>query len=122
YPVMLITTFNVADLAGKMLPVGELMAKEGGNLLLALAGLRLLFIPVFVACAFGPQAMRSEVVMTVLTFALGISSGWVATVAMVTGPTRVAVHEQESAGHLMVVCLVLGLTAGALSGWLWLLG
>jgi equilibrative nucleoside transporter 1/2/3 len=40
---------------------------------------------------------------------------------MMLAPKRVDPHEAETAGTIMVLFLVTGLAAGALSGWLWLL-
>ena len=42
-------------------------------------------------------------------------------VLMMLAPKRVDPHEAETAGTIMVLFLVSGLAAGAISGWLWLL-
>lgn len=56
-----------------------------------------------------------------MTAALGWSSGYLATAAMVAAPLRVTPSEQEQAGTVMVFFLIGGLGVGALFGWVWLL-
>jgi equilibrative nucleoside transporter 1/2/3 len=63
----------------------------------------------------------SEVPCVALTLALGLTNGWYSSAAMMAGPKAVAAHEAETCGTVMVFFLLLGLTVGALCGWLWLL-
>jgi len=124
YPILLITTYNLADLLGKSTPPGDRFMLDGaGNahLLMGCVASRFLFIPLFALCTMGPKVLRSELVVVTLTLALGLSSGWLTTVCMVTAPTRVNAHEEQLTGNLMVFFLIFGLTTGALCGWLWLL-
>eukprot|EP00850_Spirogloea_muscicola_P002074 SM000008S22163 [mRNA] locus=s8:166887:168596:- [translate_table: standard] len=119
YPVLLIALFNVCDLAGKVMPWAE---RVQGNV--ALVGgpvLRLLFYPAFYSCLHGPQLLRGEVPIVVLTACLGLTNGFFTSALMMVGPKRVKSYEAESAAILLVLCLVLGLTIGALSGVLWVL-
>jgi equilibrative nucleoside transporter 1/2/3 len=121
YPILLMATFNAADVVGKFMPTHPRLREDGPTLLRAVS-LRACFIPVFGACALGSnESLRSEGVIVTLTAALGLSSGYLATAAMVAAPKRVTQSEQEPAGTIMVFWLIGGLSVGALCGWLWLL-
>ena len=121
YPILLMATFNAADVVGKFIPTHPRLREDSRTLLRAVS-LRAFFIPVFGTCALGPnKGLRSEGVIVTLTAALGLSSGYLATAAMVAAPMRVTLIEQEPAGTIMVFWLIGGLSVGALCGWLWLL-
>ena len=83
YPVLLITAFNLADVAGKVLPVQERFALQNRYLILNLCLARLLFLPAFYIAAgqgLGPS------VMSVLTLALGLSNGYLTAISMMVAP------------------------------------
>ncbi len=83
YPILLITAFNIADAAGKILPVQAQFAMQNRSLILNLCLARLLFLPAFYVAAsqgFGPS------VMALLTLALGLSNGYLTAVAMMLAP------------------------------------
>ncbi|GAQ77565.1 Nucleoside transporter family protein [Klebsormidium nitens] len=119
YPVLLITAYNLGDLAGKMAPLVFVLRND--TVIVASVLLRVLFFPAFFVCVWGPAAMRSEWIVFSLTLALGVTNGYFTSVLMMLAPKRVDPHEAETAGTIMVLFLVTGLAAGAISGWLWLL-
>jgi equilibrative nucleoside transporter 1/2/3 len=125
YPVVLIATFDLADVVGKMAPgwFPHLAVRLTPTRLVGLSTARLLFIPAFLMVTkHGPAALsRPEAPCVVLTLALGLTNGWYSSVAMMQGPKMVAAHEAETCGTVMVFFLLIGLAVGALCGWLWLL-
>lgn len=126
YPLMLLATFDLADMAGKMAPgwLPGLTTWMTPGRLVGLSTTRLLFIPAFLMTTkYGPQALyeNGEVPCVVLTIALGLTNGYYSSVAMMAGPKAVAAREAETCGTVMVFFLLVGLTTGAICGWLWLL-
>lgn len=76
YPLMLMTLFNICDLAGKNVPLPRLAEAAGSmrrqGVLLGLCIARVVFLPAFlVAVRLGAPAA----VVAVLCVALGISNG-----------------------------------------------
>ena len=89
YPILLITAFNIADAAGKIMPVQAQFAMQNRHLILNLCLARLLFLPAFYVAAsqgFGPS------VMSLLTLALGLSNGYLTAVAMMVAPQGLQVR------------------------------
>ncbi|DBA79274.1 TPA: hypothetical protein ACH3X2_007822 [Trebouxia sp. C0005] len=89
YPILLITAFNVADAAGKILPVQAQFAMQNRGLILNLCLARLLFLPAFYVAAsqgFGPT------VMALLTLALSLTNGYLTAVAMMVAPQGLEVE------------------------------
>lgn len=89
YPILLITAFNIADAAGKILPVQAQFAMQNRRLILSLCLARLLFLPAFYVAAsqgFGPF------VMALLTLALGLTNGYLTAVAMMVAPQGLEVR------------------------------
>mmetsp|Transcript_1194 Transcript_1194/g.4218 ORF Transcript_1194/g.4218 Transcript_1194/m.4218 type:complete len:277 (-) Transcript_1194:1008-1838(-) len=120
YPVLLITTFNVFDFLGKLLPGIPMLVIKSIRALWILTLLRLLFIPAFVLVSEG--IIKSEAYAFILIALLGTTNGYVSSIVFMAAPNSVDDHEKESAGQQMVFFLMAGLVAGAFSGWLWLLG
>lgn len=122
YPVLLIAAYNTADMLGKAAPgsMPSFVVLEARSLLVTSAA-RIGFVPAFWLCVSGPPAMRGEVVVFILTIALGGTNGYVSSSSFVSAPLCVESHEAETAGILMVAFLLSGLTVGALCGWLWVL-
>lgn len=89
YPILLITAFNIADAAGKILPVQAQFAMQNRSLILNLCLARLLFLPAFYVAAsqgYGPT------VMALLTLALGLTNGYLTAVAMMVAPQGLEVR------------------------------
>lgn len=136
-PVTLIACFNLADLVGKSLPPDlppidtDLPAPRSGSLTwrslasrisglgaLKLSVSRLAFVPLFWAAT---TAGSGVLVLAGLTFLLGVSNGYLSSLAMMRAPHGLDPTSAEGAGTMMVFFLLTGLTLGAFSGWLWLL-
>ncbi|DBB06968.1 TPA: hypothetical protein ACH3X3_009618 [Trebouxia sp. C0006] len=118
YPILLITAFNIADAAGKILPVQAQFAMQNRRLILSLCLARLLFLPAFYVAAsqgFGPF------VMALLTLALGLTNGYLTAVAMMVAPQGLEGQQAHMAGNIMAFFLVFGCSLGAAAGFLWLL-
>ncbi|XAR66888.1 hypothetical protein NMG60_11013259 [Bertholletia excelsa] len=119
YPVMLITTYNVSDLIGKSLTAAYVM-KSIGKATWACVG-RLLFYPLFTVCLHGPHWLKMEVPMVFLTFALGLTNGYLTSVIMILAPKTVPASEAEVSAVVMAVFLGMGLVAGSVLGWFWII-
>ncbi|GAB2300325.1 hypothetical protein Dimus_034361 [Dionaea muscipula] len=118
YPILLITIYNVSDLAGKTsaafyIPTNIRRATWA-------CPARLSFYPLFTACLHGPKWLKTEVPMVLLTFMLGISNGYVTSVLMILTPKSVPAEEAETAAVVMAIFLGLGLVGGSVFGWLWI--
>ncbi|KZV27446.1 equilibrative nucleotide transporter 8 [Dorcoceras hygrometricum] len=119
YPVMLIATYNLSDFVGKSLTGIYVM----GGISKATWGcmLRILFYPLFIACFRGPEWLRTEAPVVVLTVMLGLTNGYLTSVIMILTPKVVSPQESEVAAIVMSVMLGLGLAAGSVMGWFWII-
>ncbi|KAI8465416.1 MAG: hypothetical protein J3K34DRAFT_473490 [Monoraphidium minutum] len=116
YPLILMTTFNFADLIGKNLP----LAKDPRHpALLAWSAGRALFLPAFLlATHLGAPAAA----MGALTLALGVSNGYLTAQVMTSAHDAAgSAAAADMLENVMVFCMVAGLLAGALLGWCWVL-
>ncbi|CAA6664196.1 unnamed protein product [Spirodela intermedia] len=96
YSVILIAAYNVFDLVGK-----------------------LLFFPLFLICMHGPEFLRTEIPVAVLTCLLGLTNGYLTSVLMILAPKSVPIQHAETAGIAIVLFLVLGLACGSVITWFW---
>lgn len=119
YPVMLIAVYNVSDFVGKSL-TGIYVLESIGKATWGCIG-RILFYPMFSVCFRGPEWLRTEAPVVVLTLMLGLSNGYLTSVVMILAPKAVPQPEAEIAAIVMVVFLGLGLVAGSLVGWFWII-
>lgn len=117
YAVVLMTSYNVFDLIGKNLTT--LYIPESINFMIGGSVGRLLFIPLFAACLHGPRIFRTEVPVFLLTSLLGISNGYFTSCLFIVGPKTVPLAEAETAGIVITVSLVLGLSIGSTVSWFW---
>ncbi|KAK3436712.1 hypothetical protein EUGRSUZ_C01518 [Eucalyptus grandis] len=119
YPVLLITIYNVADLAGKSLTAIYVMK----SLKKATWGCisRLLFYPLFYVFLHGPDWLKTEGPMATLTFMLGLTNGYLTSVLMILTPKTVPASEAEFAAIMMVVFLGIGLVGGSIVSWFWII-
>lgn len=117
YPILLITGFNVFDLVGKSLTPVYLLE----NAKIAVGGCiaRLLFFPLFLGCLHGPKFFRTEIPVTILTCLLGLTNGYLTSVLMILAPRIVKLQHAETAGTVMVLFLIVGLAAGSVLAWFW---
>ncbi|KAF8069407.1 ETN8 [Scenedesmus sp. PABB004] len=121
YPILLITAFNVADLAGKNVPLFGLPLRAAARpgVLLAAAAARAAFVPAFLFA--GRNASSAVGIMTALTVCLGLTNGFMTALLLVAAHASVESDEAGLVEAVMVFALVLGLTLGAAAGFLWLL-
>ncbi|KAL3839818.1 hypothetical protein ACJIZ3_024409 [Penstemon smallii] len=119
YPIVLIATYNVSDFVGKSLTGVYLMK----GIVKATWGcvMRLLFYPLFIGCFRGPEWLRTEAPVVVLTVMLGLSNGYLTSVLMILAPKEVVESEAEVAAIVMALMLGMGLVAGSVIGWFWII-
>ncbi|CDP10423.1 unnamed protein product [Coffea canephora] len=119
YPIMLITLYNISDLVGKSFTAIFVVQGIGKVTWGCIA--RLLFYPLFSVCLHGPKWLKSEVPVALLTVMLGLTNGYLTSCIMILAPKAVAAPEAEIAAIVMVVFLGIGLVAGSVLGWFWLI-
>lgn len=119
YPILLIGTYNVADLLGKVVTSYSMM--ENQLLLIRCCFGRVLFFPVFYLVLYGPAFFRLEALVFLFTFLLGLSNGYVTSNLMIVAPKNVPLLESETAGIIMVLFLLGGLSCGSILGWVWVI-
>ncbi|KAG5559450.1 hypothetical protein RHGRI_009101 [Rhododendron griersonianum] len=119
YPVILITIYNVFDLVGKCLTAAYVLENVGKATWACMA--RLLFYPLFSVCLHGPSWMKNEVIVAFLTIALGLTNGYLTSVLMILTPKSVLDPEAEVSAVVMAVFLGMGLVAGSVLGWFWII-
>ncbi|XP_071742247.1 equilibrative nucleotide transporter 8-like [Rutidosis leptorrhynchoides] len=119
YPIMLITTYNIADFVGKSFTAIYVL-ESIGKATWGCAG-RLLLYPLFTACLHGPIWLKNEVFVVFLTIILGLTNGYLTSVIMIMAPKSVAPSEAEMAAVVMALFLGLGLVSGSVLGWFWII-
>ncbi|KAJ8644322.1 hypothetical protein MRB53_006070 [Persea americana] len=119
YSILLISGYNVFDLVGKSLTAIYLI--ENANTAVAACIARLLFYPLFLGCLHGPKFFRTEIPVTALTCLLGLTNGYFTSVLLILAPKSVALQHSETAGIVTVLFLVLGLAAGSVVSWFWVI-
>ncbi|KAF8378093.1 hypothetical protein HHK36_029429 [Tetracentron sinense] len=119
YPILLITGYNVFDLVGKSLTA--LCLLENAKIAIGASVARLLFYPLFLGCLHGPKFFRTEIPVTVLTCLLGLTNGYYTSVLMIMAPKIVQIQHAETAGIVIVLFLVIGLAAGSVVAWFWVI-
>jgi len=118
FGVVVIATFNVADLIGKAMPFSRIKALQleswSQTKLLKLSLSRVVFFPLIVLTAtpVDDPIIRSREVVCIFTFVLAISGGYTATLAMAAGSALCSEAEKEVAGNVMTLALLSGLTCG----------
>lgn len=119
YPIILIAGYNVFDLVGKCLTAVYLL--KNANIAVGGCIARLLFFPLFLGCLHGPKFFRTEIPVTILTCLLGLTNGYLTSVLMVLIPKIVKLQHAETAGIVSVLFLVIGLAAGSVIAWFWVI-
>ncbi|KAJ8568075.1 hypothetical protein K7X08_020797 [Anisodus acutangulus] len=119
YPILLITVYNVSDFVGKSFTAVYVL-KSTGKATWGCAA-RLLFYPLFTACLHGPKWLKSEVSIVFLTTMLGLTNGYLTSVIMILAPKSVPSSEAEIAAIVLAVSLGMGLVAGSVLGWFWII-
>ncbi|XP_059638041.1 equilibrative nucleotide transporter 8 [Cornus florida] len=119
YPIMLITMYNVSDFVGKSLTAIHVLKSVENAAWACIA--RLLFYLFFAACLHGPSWLKTEVPMAFLTILLGLTNGYLTSVIMILTPKSVPSSEAEMSAVVMALFLGMGLVAGSVLGWFWII-
>lgn len=119
YPIILIAGYNVFDLIGKMLT--PLYIVENAKAAIGASFGRLLFLPFFYGCLHGPDLLRTEIPVMILTCLLGLTNGYFTCVLMILAPKTVRLQHAETAGIVLVLYLIVGLAIGSILSWFWVL-
>jgi solute carrier family 29 (equilibrative nucleoside transporter), member 1/2/3 len=110
--------FNGGDLLGRVLSGITKLGVTVDNIL-PLALSRSIFIPLFLLCNVTdsalPHVFKSDAWPCTFMILFGISSGFLANVAMMVGPTLVSPRNAALAGNIMVLCLAVGLFGGSIA-------
>lgn len=117
-PVSCFLLFNVMDWAGRSLTAVCMWPGKDSILLPILAGLRVIFIPLFILCNVQPRnylpvLFYHDAWYIIFMIFFSFSNGYLASLYMCFGPKKVAQHEAETAGAIMAFFLSLGLALGA---------
>ncbi len=125
YPILLITLFNVADFVGKSSPMAKRFRMQSPNHLFILAMGRTVFYALYAFAAFGPAFIRHDPLgpfyVSAITCCLGFSNGFLTANCLMEAGRKANLADAEKTEMLMVWFLLLGLFAGALLGWIWLI-
>ncbi|TVU38437.1 hypothetical protein EJB05_11808 [Eragrostis curvula] len=118
YALVLMASFNVLDLIGRYIPLIEYIKLTSRKGLVIASVLRFLFVPAFYyTVRYGDQGW-----MIMLTSLLGLSNGYLTVCVLTEAPKGFKGPEQNALGNILVFFLLAGLFAGAMLGWLWLIG
>lgn len=116
-PVLLMFTFNMSDLIGKLLAV--IPYNWSRRQLILMSGLRVVLIPLLLLCA-APRnrpVIAGESAAFIFTIALGITNGLAGSLPMMLAPLKVPAVLREVTGNMMTLSYNVGLTAGSLIGY-----
>lgn len=113
-PVILMATFNGADLLGKIL--ASISYEWTRTQLVYFSIARILLIPLFLLCAIPRHApiLSSEIYPLLFSWLLGLTNGIVGSVPMIQAPSKVPEEHRELAGNIMTLSYTTGLTLGSL--------
>ncbi|XP_054987878.1 equilibrative nucleoside transporter 3 [Sorex araneus] len=118
-PLTTFLLYNVADLCGRQVTAWIQVPGPKSRLLPALVLLRTCLVPLLVFCNYQPRRhlhtvlFRSDVYPVVFTSLLGLSNGYLSTLALIYGPKIVPRELAEATGVVMSFYLCLGLVLGS---------
>ncbi|KAI5611549.1 equilibrative nucleoside transporter 1 [Silurus asotus] len=117
-PVFCFLMFNLMDWAGRSLTAKCTWPGKDSIILPCLVLVRVIFIPLFMLCNVFPRqklpvVFAHDAWYIVFMIVFSFSNGYLASLCMCFGPKKVAQHEAETAGSIMVFFLSLGLSLGA---------
>jgi len=122
-PVGCFLLFNIGDYLGRFL--AEMIqlpkpSKLGSWIVLGLSIARFAFLPLFLFCNVNPTQrnltsvmFESDVAYIMIMLMFSVSSGYLATICMMSGPQMVRGEEAGTAASLLVAMLGIGLGTGA---------
>uniref|UniRef100_UPI00358FB833 equilibrative nucleoside transporter 3 isoform X2 n=1 Tax=Myxine glutinosa TaxID=7769 RepID=UPI00358FB833 len=119
-PVCIFLLYNVADLVGRTVAGWVQWPSPHSHLLLALTLLRTVFIPLTLICHFDPRShltanlLSSDIFPILISSTLGLSNGYLGSLALAYGPKAVPPELTEATGVALMVFLACGLAAGSL--------
>ncbi|KAM9188544.1 equilibrative nucleoside transporter 3 [Mergus octosetaceus] len=118
-PLTSFLLYNFADWCGRQITAWIQAPGPNSKLLPALVLLRTIFLPLFILSNYQPRAHIRTVLFAhdaypvAFTALLGLSNGYLGTLAIVYGPKIVPKELAEAAGVVMTLYLVLGLALGS---------
>lgn len=113
--------FNLGDWIGKVIPLNPRLVIKERHFLALCSFLRFIYFPIFLlshVTGFGknyplPTPFSSDAAFYIIAITFGVTSGYLSTVAMMTGPTAVPdAKDRPKAATVMVFFLTVGLTLG----------
>ncbi|XP_069466831.1 equilibrative nucleoside transporter 3 isoform X2 [Ambystoma mexicanum] len=111
--------YNFADWCGRQVTAWIQIPGPNSKILPGLILLRTVFIPLFVYCNYQPRAhsdvvlFQSDAYPVVFISCVGLSNGYLGSLAMMYGPKVVPKELAEAAGIMMAFFLNLGLALGS---------
>ena len=123
FPLTLVAAFNAGDLVGKGLPAHPRLARLVSRAtlpwcVLAHSGYVLLFLLLLRPEAL-PTPLRGDAAPLLVSLSFGVSTGFLGCVALnlaAAHPALVRQADKERAGTVSSFCLMMGLSAGSVSG------
>uniref|UniRef100_A0A8C2T8Y5 Solute carrier family 29 member 3 n=1 Tax=Coturnix japonica TaxID=93934 RepID=A0A8C2T8Y5_COTJA len=118
-PLTSFLLYNFADWCGRQITAWIQVPGPNSRLLHTLVLLRTIFLPLFILCNYQPRAhirtvlFNRDIYPVAFTTLLGLSNGYLGTLALVYGPKIVPKELAEAAGVVMSFYLVLGLALGS---------
>ena len=115
YIPFLFLIFNLFDFIGRV-SAEKFKPLLNSKTILPFAFLRFLFIPLFLLCNISnselPVVMKSDFFPVFIDALFAVTNGYLASCAMMLGPTLVSPKDSGVAGTVMIFCLTLGLLGG----------
>ncbi|GFO35226.1 equilibrative nucleoside transporter [Plakobranchus ocellatus] len=125
-PVVCFLLFNVGDFVGRLATfVLKFPGPNRPGLLLFLSILRIAFIPLLMLCNAQPRShldviLGDDAYPIILISAMGLTNGYISTLAMSFGPLSVEDRYLEGAGIMLALAMSLGLALGSSCSYLFL--
>ncbi|KAH7372613.1 hypothetical protein KP509_17G013000 [Ceratopteris richardii] len=121
YAIILALAYNLFDLIGKFLGGSSRFMILNKAFAVGGSFARVLFYLLFYLCLHGPNFFQSDAVVIISTSLLGLTNGYLTTILLIIAPKSVPLEEAEVTAFLMVMFLVVGLAAGSVLEWVWVL-
>ncbi|XP_066881533.1 equilibrative nucleoside transporter 3 isoform X2 [Kogia breviceps] len=118
-PLTTFLLYNFADLCGRQITAWIQMPGPRSKVLPGLVLLRTCLVPLFVFCNYQPRVhlhtviFQSDVYPVLFTSLLGLSNGYLSTLALIYGPKIVPRELAEATGVVMSFYVYLGLVLGS---------
>ncbi|EHB15751.1 Equilibrative nucleoside transporter 3 [Heterocephalus glaber] len=118
-PLTTFLLYNFADLCGRQITAWIQVPGPNSKMLPGLALLRTTLIPLFVLCNYQPRVhlitvlFQSDIYPVLFTCLLGLSNGYLSTLALLYGPKIVPRELAEATGVVMSFYIFMGLMLGS---------